>query len=262
MGFFDTLSGMNSVLAYFIIVGFFIAFGITSKALLKPFVAKWWEGHDNNDQIAFYLSAVGVFYGITLGLFAAGVYQNYSDTEEKAQEEAAAVAALYRDVSSIPNKNSKYIADNLKSYAKFVVDTAWTLHSKGITRSKSYDYIQNIQDSLYGIEPQSRREEILMAEAIKQFNRFIELRRLRLQTVNSGMPMIIWFVIISGGFIVIIMCSLFNIASQRLHNIMNMLMSASIGSLIYLICMMNNPFKGDLAVQPNGLRDVVETIMK
>ena len=252
------ISHFNYVTVYFFILAFFVGFAILSKVILKPYVQKWWHGHDNNDQIAFYLSAVGVFYGITLGLFAAGVYQNYDDAEEKVHEETSSIAALYRGAIELPPPHNKIIANYIKSYSQYVIDTAWSSGKSENKIHRTTFYVNLIQKELYRIEPSSERESIIMTECIEQFNHFVELRRMRLQSIGSVMPPIIWFVIITGGLLIILMCSLFNIPSQKLHNTMNIIMSISIASLIYLIAMLNNPFIGDLGIKPDGLKDVME----
>ena len=61
------------------------------------------DEHSHNDIVGFFLGAVGLFYGITLGLVAVGTWQTYSDVDTKVDQEASAVAALYRDVSSFPD---------------------------------------------------------------------------------------------------------------------------------------------------------------
>ena len=61
------------------------------------------DQHSHNEIVGFYLSAVCLFYGITLGLLAVGTWQAYSDVDTKVGEEASALAALYRDVSNYPD---------------------------------------------------------------------------------------------------------------------------------------------------------------
>jgi hypothetical protein len=85
-------------------------FGLLSVAVavavgLGGFYAtrKWVRGvhrdqHSHNDIVGFYLGAICLFYGITLGLLAVGTWEAYSDLDAKVGEEASALAALYRDV--------------------------------------------------------------------------------------------------------------------------------------------------------------------
>src|SRR6516165_4443159 len=61
------------------------------------------ERYSHNDVVGSYLGAVCVFDGITLGLIAVASWQAYSDANTRIGEEAAAVGALYRDVSSLPD---------------------------------------------------------------------------------------------------------------------------------------------------------------
>jgi hypothetical protein len=58
-----------------------------------------------NDVVGIYISAIGVFYGITLGLIAVGAWDTYSAINSKVEQEAATVAALYRNVGTYPEPN-------------------------------------------------------------------------------------------------------------------------------------------------------------
>jgi Protein of unknown function (DUF4239) len=68
-----------------------------------------------------------LFYGITLGLLAVGTWQAYSDLDTKVGEEASALAALYRNVSSFPDPNRAELQVDLREYARQVIDVSWPL---------------------------------------------------------------------------------------------------------------------------------------
>jgi len=250
------------IVSFSLIVGSITLFSIGGIFIMKPYVSKWWSGHDNNDQIAFYLSAVGVFYGITLGLLAAGVWQNFQDAEEKVTIEAAAIAALYRDVSSLPAPKNEILKEKLSMHVRYLVDTAWDLHRQGITTTKGTALLTEFQKELYSFEPQSAREIGIFQEALKQFNRVSELRRMRLSAVNNGMAAIVWMVILIGGSTTLVICWMFNIPSLRMHVIMNSLIGLAIGTLIYLIVMLDYPFRGVLSITPEAYEQVYNQMMK
>lgn len=50
--------------------------------------------HSHNDIVGFYLAAVTVFYGITLGLLAVGTWTTYSEVQGKVDHEAASLGVL------------------------------------------------------------------------------------------------------------------------------------------------------------------------
>lgn len=249
-------------LSFLLVAGSFTVFAIGGIFILKPFVSKWWEGHDNNDQIAFYLSAVGVFYGITLGLLAAGVWENFEDAEEKVLTESSAINALYRDVSAFPSPQKEIMQKQLANYMDYIIHVAWPMHQKGITKTNGTELLSDFHEVLYTFEPKTPREEIVMGEALRQFNRISELRRLRLSSVTQGMPGIIWVMIFIGAGITLSICWLFNIPNLRLHVILNGLIGVAVGTLIYLIVMLDYPFRGVLSISPDAYQDVLDHLVK
>jgi len=249
-------------LSFILIVGTITCFSVGGIFIMKPFVLKWWNGHDNNDQIAFYLSAVGVFYGITLGLLAAGVWQNFQDAEEKVNTEASATAALYRDVKSLPAPKNEILKKQLRDHTYKLIHESWALHKQGIVVTKGTELLAKFQDELYAFEPKTAGEAALFEEALKQYNRVIELRVLRLNSVNNGMPSTIWLLIFLGGAITLIICWLFNIPSLRMHVILNTLIGLAIGTLIYLIVMLDCPFRGELSIHTDAYELVYNHLMQ
>ena len=51
--------------------------------------------HSHNEIVGFYLGAVCLFYGITLGLVAVGTWEVFSDVDIKVGAVASALAACY-----------------------------------------------------------------------------------------------------------------------------------------------------------------------
>jgi hypothetical protein len=249
-------------ISFTLIVGSITLFSISGVFVFRPFVTKWWSGHDNNDQIAFYLSAIGVFYGITLGLLAAGTWQNYEDSDDKVTTEASAIAALYRDVRTFPAPINDTLKRELKAYTYNIFHDSWALHQQGVVLTNGTYLLDDLQETLYAFEPKSQREMGLYQEALRQFNRVVELRRDRLSSVSSGMPMIIWSMILFGAAIALMVCWLFNIPSIRLHIYLNATIGLAIGGLVFLILMLDYPFRGILSITPDSYIQVYEQLMK
>ena len=72
-----------------------VAIGLTGFYATRKWVRRvHGDEHSHNDIIGFFLGTIGLFYGITLGLVAVGIWQNYSDLDTKVDQEASALAAL------------------------------------------------------------------------------------------------------------------------------------------------------------------------
>src|SRR3954467_6079631 len=84
-----------------------------------------------NDAVSGTVQAIGVFYGITIGLIAVGVWNTNSNAAELVSKEAASIAALYRDVGSSPPPLRDELRAKLREYTVFVIEQAWPAQKQG-----------------------------------------------------------------------------------------------------------------------------------
>src|SRR4051812_12292730 len=85
----------------------------------------------SNDAISGTVQAIGVFYGITVGLIAVGVWNTNAGASELVSKEASSIAALYRDVSGYPSPLREELRAELRKYTEFVIDEAWPAQQEG-----------------------------------------------------------------------------------------------------------------------------------
>src|ERR1700728_4847478 len=112
--------------------------------------------HSHNEMVSYYLSAVGVFYGITLGLIAISTWQTYTAVDTKVTLEASCRGALWRDVSNYPEPERTTLRNDLRAYTRDVIDYAWPLQREGIIPPAGrHLYFSQFEEALYQFEPQT-----------------------------------------------------------------------------------------------------------
>src|SRR5689334_7267767 len=57
---------------------------------------------EHNDLVSYFVAAVGVFYGLALGLIAVATWEDFTDVDDLVSKEAASLAGLYRDLDAYP----------------------------------------------------------------------------------------------------------------------------------------------------------------
>jgi hypothetical protein len=196
------------------------------------------------------LGAVCVFYGITLGLLAVAAWQTYSGVETQVGEEAAAVGALYRDVSSFPDPNRTELQSDLRRYTRQVIDVAWPEQRQGIIPQEEGVTLSALQTHLMRFEPMTESQKAIYMEAYRGFDRVAELRGRRLQSVHGGLAPPLWTVVLAGAFLNIGVTWFFDMRSQSMHFWMTVFLSGLLGLLIYLLGALDSPFRGDTSVTP------------
>jgi Flp pilus assembly pilin Flp len=243
---YDLPTETFAILMIAVFVGFYWAGLIFLRPILRQFVK---NTRGANDIVGYVLSCFCVFYGLLLGLIAVTAYQNASDTSANVTHEAAALSALYEDVSRYPDPYGQNLRWILRDYTRYVIKYAWPLQRQGIVPVDGSIRVQAFQEKLLDFQPATPAQEILHAEALRQFNTFLEHRRMRLFSVNTAIPPVMWYVVILGAVINIAMVWLFDMRFIT-HLLLGGLLAAYLGTMIFLIAAMDHPFRGEVSVTP------------
>ncbi|MCF7964670.1 MAG: DUF4239 domain-containing protein [Methylobacter tundripaludum] len=230
---------------------------------LRPWIRKWLgsEQGGENEFVSYFLSAYGVFYGLMLGLIAVATYQNFSDVDSKVAREVTSIAALYRDVSSYPEPVRSSYQSHLRGYVHYVIDEAWPAQQRGIVPMGGSMRVTNFQKDLFAFEPKTKGEEILHAEALRQFNVFIEARVAGKQSVGASLPEELWYVVVIGAALNLALIWMFSIDRVSIHLALSGILSLFVGLMLFFIAAMDNPFRGTLSITPEAFQMLLDSTM-
>jgi hypothetical protein len=233
-----------------VFVGFYWLGSIFLRPLLRQFVK---NTPGQNDIVGYILSCFCVFYGLLLGLIAVTAYQNVSDAGGNVTREAAALSALYEDVSRYPEPYGQNLRWLLRDYTRYVINYAWPLQQQGIIPEEGTIRAEAFHEQLLEFQPKTPAEEIIHAEALRQFNNFLEYRRMRLFSVHSSLPDSMWYVMILGAVLNIAICWLFDMRFIA-QLVLGGILAAYLGTMMHLIFDMNQPFRGDVSISSEAFQ--------
>lgn len=218
-------------------------------------------GDERNGLVELVLTGTGLFYGLLLGLIAAATYTTYADTESTVNEEATALTALYRDVSNYPEPVRGQLRDGIKNYVHYVINEAWPLQQRGEVPAGGSQLTDTIQERLARFEPTTEGDKILHGEALSQFNKFVELRQQRLNSVTSSLPNPLWWVLVLGALINLALIAMLSVSKLAAHLVISGLFAIFVAMMIFLIVSMDNPFRGEFSVQPDVFHALQSTLL-
>jgi hypothetical protein len=219
------------------------------------------EGGDSEFTGAM-LQSVMVFYGLAVALIAVTVFQTYSDTSKVVTGEATALNALYRDVTSYPEPIRTDLQRGLRDYTDQVINQAWPLQRQGKVPNGGIEYMTRFQAILDKFEPTTEGQKLLHGETLRAYNLLIQARRQRLDAVGTGLPKVMWTVIVFGAFISLSSSFFFKVEDARLHIIEVLLLAVFIGLVIFMILSLDRPFRGDLGIRADPYQLVYDQLMK
>ena len=194
-------------------------------------------------------------------MIAVNVWQNYSDVAKIISQEATAVAALYHDVDSYPEPIRSQLRKQLRDYVDQIIHQAWPLQQRGQTPTAGVKSMNTFQATLGSFEPTSEGQKILHAEAWRAYNQLMQARRLRLDSVQTQLPGILWFIIVAGALISLGSAFFFRVEDAWLHGIQVVFLSAFIGMIVFLIFVFDRPFRGELGLRPDSYQLVYDHLM-
>ena len=109
---FYELSPLRAAIA---MVVFIEAISLLGLFLARRFLLSRLHYSDGvNDAVSGTVQAIGVFYGITVGLIAIGVWNTNTSSADLVSREAAAIGALHRAVSGYPSPIREELRSKLR----------------------------------------------------------------------------------------------------------------------------------------------------
>jgi hypothetical protein len=208
------------------------------------------------------VQSIMVFYGLALALISVNVWQTYNDVGKTISVEATTFYTLYRDVSGYPEPTRSKLQGEIRGYIKQVIDEAFPLMHKGQVPTAGVEWMTRFQGPLMDFEPTSESQKIIHTETLAAYNRATLARRMRVDAVTTGLPGVMWVVIVVGAVISISSCYFFRVEDVRVHCILVALLAALIGLVITMTIAMNHPFRGTLALTADSYQLVYDQLMK
>jgi hypothetical protein len=214
-----------------------------------------------NDAVSGTVQAIGVFYGITVGLIAVGVWNTNSSSSDLVSKEAASIGALYRDTASYPSPLKEELRKDLRDYTVFTINEAWPKQKKGVMVTRGTAIMDDFQAKLFTFQPADEGQKALHNEALQAYNTVIENRNLRIDAVNKGLSGIMWAVIWIGAVISIGVAYFFHVADARIHAILIAMMAGFLSMVLFMIIVNDRPFYGYVGISPEPYQLILERVI-
>jgi hypothetical protein len=215
---------------------------------------------DMNNDVIFFASAISVFYSLTVGLIAVGVWTNYAEVQNIVAGESASMAALFRDVNNFPEPQRSALTQGLTDYMEFVIDQEWPAQYVGDIIDGGTRMLNVFEKTLYSFEPQTDGQAGVHAEALQEYNEMITLRRERIDGVEGSLPGIMWAIVLIGAALSISVTYLLKI-QFGVHLVLTAFLAAFIGLVVFTVYGLDRPLSGPLAIGPEDYRLILERLM-
>lgn len=215
----------------------------------------------DNGTVGWFFSGVTVLYGLTLGLLTIATWQNYTTASGIASQEAASLAVLYRDLSGYPPATGQPMQAQLRAYTTSLVQQSWPAQRRGLANDQERVLLTHLQSELLRVEVASLSQQVLHGQAVETFNRLVELRRQRLESISVSVPGVLWAAVLLGAVVTIVFSYGFVVVNLRLHAALTGLLALMLGMMVFVIAALDHPYLGEVSVGPEAYQVVLDHVM-
>lgn len=213
-----------------------------------------------NDLVGYILGGHCAFFGLLLGLLAVAAYQNLADVDRIVGREAGFLRSIYRAVTDYPEPTRSETLPLIREYTRFVVEDAWPLQRRGIVSADGVARMNAVQAKLFAFEPKSKGQEMVHAQTLAQFFEMAEVRRARVQSVDAGVPALMWYVVAIGLMITVVLLWMLDMRMMP-HLLLGGLLMLFLSTVVCLIMVMDKPLRGEISVGPDAYKAVLDRMV-
>ena len=214
----------------------------------------WDKRHAHNDLIGWQLSILGTTYAVILGFMLFTVWTDFGAADLNADNEANALANVYRLAQGLPDKQRAELEMLARSYAEAVVNQDWPAMAADQLPEASHKINQDMWKTLMSLKTASPTELTAEDHAISELSALTEHRRIRLLQNAFRLPTVLWCVLIIGGAVTIASASMFGSANTSLHALQVFAFSLLVGLVLVAIADIDRPFQGSVHVSDFAFR--------
>ena len=219
-----------------------------------PFLA---EG-EHNEVVGFIIAVVGVIYAVLLGFVVIITWESHSEAEAIVGQEASVLRSIYRESVALPPETQERLHDLVRQYATEVADQEWPAMAQAEPGDPRVgDVLDEMAIAISSFPVTTPAQQEFVGAEVERLSQLVGLRSQRIDYVDRGIPGVLWIALIVGGVVTIGFAMLFGLQRAALHSLMVGSLAALVGVLLFVAVVIDYPFAGDVAVEPEPFHRVV-----
>ena len=236
------------------VIACFLVPALVGSVLLQPIVGRLLAGErDPNTPVGLLFSAFTLYYGVLLALLSIAVFENYGKAQDTISREASGVIALYRDLGGYPEPVRTNMIGVLRRYVDEETGPGWRDQRVNRASAPGLILVDDLSRLLLSFKPDRQiGEDILHQETLRAFAEFVDRRRMRIQAAGTSIPSIIWYVVLIGAVLNVFVLWLFEFG-RTTHLILSGVLALFVGIVVYMVAVLDQPFRGVHGLQPEDL---------
>ena len=196
--------------------------------------------------------------GLLIGFLLNQAQMNLREVQSLVSQEAGRINNLDRLLTRYGDPAVAIIRKELFEYMNSIVIDEWPNLEKAQGSSKTHMLWRGISRKIMSLEPVSNRQIAMYTDIIKKSEEVAESREARIERASIHLPGLFWIVISICIFSLVAINTLFLPSDSFAFGLK--ILPVTLGALISLLVITDQPFKGQSAVKPDAFHKIIESI--
>lgn len=205
--------------------------------------------HDITDP---YSQFVAMLFAVLLGFMVADAMQRFGFARAEVQQEASALGTVFRLAEGLPTDNKNRVRDLCMLYATEVVQDEWPMLEHRRDSMKAWKLYRQLWSCCTTFDAKTNKDSNIQQALLSSMNTLGDSRRMRVEALHTGLPPVLWGVLIIGGMATMVFTYFFCADDLRTQCIMVAMVSLVICLNLFLLAVYDDPFAGDVKVTPEA----------
>ena len=208
----------------------------------------------HHEVAGYFFLMIGTLYAVLIAFAIYVVWSASKDAGTNLEHEASEVADLSRLSLAMPDPVGGKITAALMEYLNAVVEDEFPGMQQGRDSQRTWTAVQNLWDVYATIQPETPRSQAYFAESLKHLTELSDYRRSRLLASHGTVPATLWYLLLSGGVLLVIFTYLVGHESVWSQAAMTAALAGVLAFSLFIISSLDSPYSGVASVTPQSFR--------
>jgi Protein of unknown function (DUF4239) len=238
-----------------------ISFFVALLDLLPRFLQSIPELAPTQDSTRLGLSLFGsiiTLSGLLIGFLLNQAQSNFREVQSLVSQEAGRINNLDRLLTRYGDPAAVAIRKELFEYMNSIVNDEWPNLQDEQGSGKTHMLWRGISRRIMSLEPVTNRQIAMYTDIIKKSEEVAESREARIEKASIRLPGLFWVVILICMLALMSVNTLFEHSNSFFLGLK--ILPITLGALISLLVITDQPFKGQNSVKPDAFLKIIESI--
>jgi len=197
-----------------------------------------------NDLIGWQLTILGTTYAVILGFMLYAVWTTLGEADLNVDAEANAAVDVFRLAQGLPDPQRTQLRGLARDYVDTVISRDWPQMARGELPEQSTAIDQEMWRIVMSVIPASPSETSAQDHAVSELESLAQRRMIRLRQSKSGLPAMLWWVLLVGGALTIISSCALGSDNVKVQSLEVCCFSLLVSLSLVTIANIHRPFRG------------------